>query len=75
MNFKNGCKYDANVDLLANMHTFEFLNKIKCLSIPNHNLELNVGTCVMLLRYIDYSISQSQSLSHVDLLLRKKFHS
>ncbi|KAK6160522.1 hypothetical protein DH2020_003903 [Rehmannia glutinosa] len=36
--------------------SIEFLNGIKCSGVPNHELHLKVGTPVMLLRNIDYSI-------------------
>ncbi|KAK6158487.1 hypothetical protein DH2020_005801 [Rehmannia glutinosa] len=50
------CKSDANVDFLHDLHTPEFLNGIRCSGVPNHELHLKVGTPVMLLRNIDYSI-------------------
>ncbi|XP_031107715.1 ATP-dependent DNA helicase PIF1-like [Ipomoea triloba] len=50
------CKSDSNVDMLADVHTPEFLNGINCSGVPNHALTLKVGTPVMLLRNIDHSI-------------------
>ncbi|KAL6558807.1 hypothetical protein OROMI_019157 [Orobanche minor] len=48
-------KSDLAVDDLTNVHTPEFLNGIKCSGIPDHELNLKVGTPVMLLRNIDPS--------------------
>ncbi|XP_042027196.1 uncharacterized protein LOC121774371 [Salvia splendens] len=49
----------SNSDLtsngLAEIHSVEFLNKLKCSGTPNHELLLKVGTPVMLLRNIDHS--------------------
>ncbi|XP_073045902.1 uncharacterized protein [Primulina eburnea] len=47
---------DRNVDLLNDVHTPEFLNGIRCSGVPNHELNLKVGTPVMLLRNIDHSL-------------------
>ncbi|XP_019192717.1 PREDICTED: uncharacterized protein LOC109187011 [Ipomoea nil] len=55
-NFDSACKSDSNVDLLADVHTPEFLNGIKCSGVPNHELRLKVGTPIMLLRNIDHSV-------------------
>ncbi|CAA0824366.1 PIF1 helicase, partial [Striga hermonthica] len=49
------CKSDAGYDSLQDLHTPEFLNRIKCSGLPNHKLHLKVGTPVMLLRNIDHS--------------------
>lgn len=49
------CKSDANVDMLRDLHTPEFLNGIRRSGVPNHELKLKVGTHVMLLRNIDHS--------------------
>ncbi|KAL8473746.1 hypothetical protein ACS0TY_030553 [Phlomoides rotata] len=38
-----------------NIHTPEFLNTLKCSGVPDHELNLKVGTPVMLLRNIDHS--------------------
>ncbi|XP_031131799.1 uncharacterized protein LOC116033179 [Ipomoea triloba] len=54
--FDSACKSDSNVDLLADVHTPEFLNEIKFSGVPNHELRLKVGTTVMLLRNIDHSV-------------------
>ncbi|CAH9106093.1 unnamed protein product, partial [Cuscuta epithymum] len=50
------CKSDSNSDFLADLHTPEFLNKIRASGVPNHELTLKVGTPVMLLRNIDHSM-------------------
>ncbi|KAL3654943.1 hypothetical protein CASFOL_000729 [Castilleja foliolosa] len=49
------CKSDSNGDMLGDVHTPEFLNSIKCSGVSNHELNLKVGTPVMLLRNIDPS--------------------
>ena len=46
---------DSTSDGLAEIHSVEFLNILKCSGTPNHELLLKVGTPVMLLRNIDYS--------------------
>ncbi|XP_020962284.1 uncharacterized protein LOC107606362 isoform X4 [Arachis ipaensis] len=48
------CPTESNNDLLASIHTPEFLNTIRCSGIPNHELTLKVGTPIMLLRNIDH---------------------
>ncbi|XP_019153446.1 PREDICTED: uncharacterized protein LOC109149910 [Ipomoea nil] len=50
------CKYDLNVDMLADLHTPEFLNGLRCSGVPNHSLTLKVGSPIMLLRNIDHSL-------------------
>ncbi|KAL8511756.1 hypothetical protein ACS0TY_018263 [Phlomoides rotata] len=45
------CMSDSNFDI----HTPEFLNTLKCSGVPDHELNLKVGTPVMLLRNIDHS--------------------
>ncbi|XP_019180459.1 PREDICTED: uncharacterized protein LOC109175614 [Ipomoea nil] len=50
------CKSDANVDMLADLHTPEFLNSLRCSGVPNHALTLKVGSPVMLLRNIDHTL-------------------
>ncbi|XP_019150494.1 PREDICTED: ATP-dependent DNA helicase PIF7-like [Ipomoea nil] len=50
------CKSDSNVDMLADLHTSEFLNGLRCSGVPNHSLTLKVGSPVMLLRNIDHSL-------------------
>ncbi|XP_019177192.1 PREDICTED: uncharacterized protein LOC109172491 [Ipomoea nil] len=50
------CKSDSNVDMLANLHTPEFLNALRCSGVPNHALTLKVGSPVMLLRNIDHTL-------------------
>ncbi|XP_073131977.1 uncharacterized protein [Henckelia pumila] len=52
----SACHSDRNVDLLNDVHTPEFLNGIRCPGFPNHELNLKVGTPVMLLRNIDHSL-------------------
>ncbi|KAL3643546.1 hypothetical protein CASFOL_014361 [Castilleja foliolosa] len=49
------CKSDSAGDMLGDVHMPEFLNSIKCSGVPNHELNLKVGTPVMLLRNIDPS--------------------
>ncbi|XP_052197177.1 uncharacterized protein LOC127804356 [Diospyros lotus] len=49
------CRLDTNVDLLEDLHSTEFLNSIKCSSVPNHELRLQVGIPIMLLRNIDHT--------------------
>ncbi|XP_074288915.1 uncharacterized protein LOC141614060 [Silene latifolia] len=39
----------------GDIHSTEFLNSIKCVGLPNHQLKLKVGAMVMLLRNIDQS--------------------
>ncbi|XP_042031315.1 uncharacterized protein LOC121778095 [Salvia splendens] len=46
---------DSTSGGLAELHSVEFLNNLKCSSTPNHELLLKVGTPVMLLRNIDRS--------------------
>ncbi|XP_031108559.1 ATP-dependent DNA helicase PIF1-like [Ipomoea triloba] len=50
------CKADTNDNMLAEVHTTEFLNSLKCSGVPNHSLSLKVGSPIMLLRNIDHSI-------------------
>ncbi|XP_072074046.1 uncharacterized protein [Arachis hypogaea] len=50
------CPTESNNDLLASIHTPEFLNTIRCSGVPNHELTLKVGTPIMLLRNIDHSV-------------------
>ncbi|XP_019157027.1 PREDICTED: uncharacterized protein LOC109153628 [Ipomoea nil] len=50
------CKSDSNGTLLDDVHTPEFLNGIRASGIPNHCLNLKVGSPVMLLRNIDHSL-------------------
>ncbi|XP_073119824.1 uncharacterized protein [Henckelia pumila] len=45
---------DKSVGLLHDVHTPEYLNGIKCFGVPNHKLNLKVGTPVMLLRNVDH---------------------
>ncbi|CAH9068975.1 unnamed protein product [Cuscuta epithymum] len=49
-------KVESTTDLMAELHTPEFLNSIKLSGVPNHELTLKVGTPVMLLRNIDHSM-------------------
>ncbi|XP_042005673.1 uncharacterized protein LOC121754362 [Salvia splendens] len=46
---------DSTSNGSAEIHSVEFLNNLKCLGTPNHELMLKVGTPVMLLRNIDHS--------------------
>ncbi|XP_019178828.1 PREDICTED: ATP-dependent DNA helicase PIF7-like [Ipomoea nil] len=50
------CKSNSNVDMLADLHTPEFLNVLRCSGVPNHSLTLKVGSPVMLLRNIHHSL-------------------
>lgn len=46
---------DGVIDVLNDVYTPEYLNGLKCSSLPNHKITLKVGTSVMLLRNIDHS--------------------
>lgn len=48
----SACKSYANVDLLVDVHTPEFLNMIRYFGVPNHELNLKVGSPIMLLKNI-----------------------
>ncbi|XP_042028804.1 uncharacterized protein LOC121775801 [Salvia splendens] len=48
-------KSDQSSNGFAEIHSIEFLNNLKCSGTPNHELLLNVGTPVMLLRNIDHA--------------------
>ncbi|XP_019200269.1 PREDICTED: uncharacterized protein LOC109193896 [Ipomoea nil] len=50
------CKSDSNADMLAELHTPEFLNGLRCSGVPNHALTLKIGSPVMLLRNIDHTL-------------------
>ncbi|XP_019178902.1 PREDICTED: uncharacterized protein LOC109174064 [Ipomoea nil] len=50
------CKSDSNADMLAELHTAEFLNGLRCSGVPNHALTLKIGSPVMLLRNIDHTL-------------------
>ncbi|XP_019166702.1 PREDICTED: uncharacterized protein LOC109162455 [Ipomoea nil] len=50
------CKSDSNADMLANLHTPEFLNGLRCSGVPNHALTLKIGSPVMLKRNIDHTL-------------------
>ncbi|XP_015959495.1 uncharacterized protein LOC107483389 [Arachis duranensis] len=52
---EKACPMENNNDILASVYTLELLNTIRCSRVPNHDLTLNVGTPVMLLRNIDHS--------------------
>ncbi|XP_057756011.1 uncharacterized protein LOC130975209 [Arachis stenosperma] len=45
---------ETNNDILASIHTPEFLNTIRCSGVPNHEITVKVGTPLMLLRNIDH---------------------
>ncbi|XP_020994900.1 uncharacterized protein LOC107481086 [Arachis duranensis] len=49
------CPTEPSNELIASIHTPEFLNTIRCSGIPNHELIVKVGTPIMLLRNIDHS--------------------
>ncbi|XP_031101909.1 uncharacterized protein LOC116005811 [Ipomoea triloba] len=50
------CKANTNANILAEVHTTEFLNSLRCSAVPNHSISLKVGSPIMLLRNIDHSI-------------------
>ncbi|XP_057756264.1 uncharacterized protein LOC130975491 [Arachis stenosperma] len=50
------CPIENNNDILASVHTHEFLNTIRCSGMPNHELTVKVGTPIILLRNIDHSV-------------------
>ncbi|XP_019184562.1 PREDICTED: uncharacterized protein LOC109179508 [Ipomoea nil] len=50
------CKSDSNADMLAELHTPEFLNGLRCSGVPNHALTLKIWSPVMLLRNIDHTL-------------------
>ncbi|XP_019171191.1 PREDICTED: uncharacterized protein LOC109166756 [Ipomoea nil] len=50
------CKSDSNANMLAELHTPEFLNGLRCSGVPNHALTLKIGSPVMLLRNIDHTL-------------------
>ncbi|XP_019184031.1 PREDICTED: uncharacterized protein LOC109178935 [Ipomoea nil] len=50
------CKSDSNADMLADLHTPEFLNGLRCSGVPNHALTLKIGSPVMVLRNIDHTL-------------------
>ncbi|XP_016206424.1 uncharacterized protein LOC107646781 [Arachis ipaensis] len=47
---------ETNNDILASIHTPEFLNTIRCSGVPNHEIFVKIGTLIMLLRNIDHSV-------------------
>ncbi|XP_049371086.1 uncharacterized protein LOC125836036 [Solanum verrucosum] len=49
------CRSDHTYSALEHVHTPEFLNNIKCSSVPNHSITSKVGVPMMLLRNIDQS--------------------
>ncbi|XP_019184379.1 PREDICTED: uncharacterized protein LOC109179329 [Ipomoea nil] len=50
------CKADGDNGILGDVHTPEFLNSIRVSGLPNHTLNLKIGSPVMLMRNIDHSI-------------------
>ncbi|XP_019197737.1 PREDICTED: uncharacterized protein LOC109191566 [Ipomoea nil] len=56
------CPTESTLDVVAGLHTLELLNGLKCSRLPNHCLNLKIGSPVMLLRNIDqvtyYKISR-----------------
>ncbi|XP_019181363.1 PREDICTED: uncharacterized protein LOC109176378 [Ipomoea nil] len=56
LNCDSVCKSDSNADMLADLHTPEFLNGLRCSGVPNHAFTLKVGSPVMLLRNIDHTL-------------------
>lgn len=49
------CQSNDDVDVDRRWLTTEFLNDIKCFSMPNHRLHIKKGVPIMLLRNIDVS--------------------
>lgn len=49
------CSSDDILNVLNDVHTPEFLNGLKCSGLPNHEINLKVGTPIMLLRNVDHS--------------------
>ncbi|XP_072058210.1 uncharacterized protein [Arachis hypogaea] len=47
------CGSDANSDVDVDWINVEFLNQIRCSSLPNHSLKLKIGVPIILLRNID----------------------
>ncbi|XP_074266201.1 uncharacterized protein LOC141588669 [Silene latifolia] len=54
LSFDEMSKDDAAIGE-PNLFSTEFLNSIKCIGLPNHELRLEIGVMVMLLRNIDQS--------------------
>ncbi|XP_019190490.1 PREDICTED: uncharacterized protein LOC109184951 [Ipomoea nil] len=50
------CKADGDNGILGDVHTPEFLNSICVSGLPNHTLNLKIGSPVMLMRNIDHSL-------------------
>ncbi|XP_019150680.1 PREDICTED: uncharacterized protein LOC109147533 [Ipomoea nil] len=50
------CKTDGDNGILGDVHTPEFLNSIRVSGLPNHTLNLKIGSPVMLMRNIDHSL-------------------
>ncbi|XP_019183746.1 PREDICTED: uncharacterized protein LOC109178664 [Ipomoea nil] len=50
------CKADGDNGILGDVHTPEFLNSIRVSGLPNHTLNLKIGSPVMLMRNIDHSL-------------------
>ncbi|XP_052114247.1 uncharacterized protein LOC127745511 [Arachis duranensis] len=65
------CPTESYNDLLASIHTPEFLNTIRCSGVPNHELTLKVGTPIMLLRNIDHATGMCNGTRLVVTKLRK----
>jgi len=66
------CQSDQEEEMHSEWFTLEFLNEIKCSSIPNHRLKLKTSVPIMLLRNID----QAKGLCNGTQLLsfKKKCH-
>ncbi|XP_019153834.1 PREDICTED: uncharacterized protein LOC109150379 [Ipomoea nil] len=50
------CKADGDNGIHGDVHTPEFLNSIRVSGLPNHTLNLKIGSPVILMRNIDHSL-------------------
>ncbi|XP_052171523.1 uncharacterized protein LOC127787502 [Diospyros lotus] len=50
------CHTERVFGLFAKIHSTKFLNGIRCSGVPNHELKLNIGVPVMLMRNIDHAL-------------------
>jgi hypothetical protein len=57
----NSCDYvcETTIGIIDGLYPTEFLNTLKFLGIPNHELKLKVGLSVMLLRNINQIVGLS----------------
>nr|GEU65446.1 putative PIF1 DNA helicase/replication protein A1-like protein [Tanacetum cinerariifolium] len=68
------CSTTKNLEEMQTMYPTEFLNTLKFSGVPNHNLELKVGSPVILLRNTGLqrvNKSQGQTFNHVCAYLEK----